>query len=73
MVMKTTNVRRTVMEYMLPNAEWKISYDLVEASPLEQNTQLIFHLTLRRNPYFLFLAKNVIKILHRSCMSRKIL
>ena len=43
------------MEYMLPNAEWKISYDLVEESPLEQNTQLIFHLTLRRNPYFLFL------------------
>jgi hypothetical protein len=43
------------MEYVLPNAEWKISYDLVEASSLEQNTQLIFHLTLRRNPYFLFL------------------
>ena len=43
------------MEYVLPNTEWKISYDLVEASPLEHNTQLIFHFTLRRNPYFLFL------------------
>ena len=44
-----------VMAYMLPNTEWEISYDLVEASPLEQNMQLIFHFTLRRNPYFLFL------------------
>jgi hypothetical protein len=43
------------MEYMLPNTEWEISYDLVEAYPLEQNMQLIFHFTLRRNPYFLFL------------------
>jgi hypothetical protein len=41
------------MEYILPNAEWKISYDLVEASSLEQNTQLIFHLTLRRGIHVL--------------------
>jgi hypothetical protein len=44
-----------VLRMGILNAEWKISYDLVEASSLEQNTQLIFHLTLRRNPYFLFL------------------
>jgi len=54
-VILLANTVGVFMEYILPNTEWEISYDLVETSPLEQNTQLIFHFTLRRNPYFLFL------------------